>query len=228
MRHIARTLVLVAGLAAAGCSTGSLFGSPEPTSQANTSTSGTRTSFTDRMSAFFLGNPAPPGTGVAGPNPDTDCPAIDIRSGASTYSVGASGGEANATNLRYQASIARASRECAVLGATLTIKVGIQGRVLLGPAGGPGQLDVPIRLALVKEGMQPSTIWTKFYRIPVTMPPGQTNASFIHIEEDLTVPVPSAADLDSYIIYVGFDPASAGQPERKKPPAKPKKPVASR
>jgi hypothetical protein len=229
MRHIARALVVIsAGVAAAGCSTGSLLGSSDQASPANTTTSGTRTSFTDRMSAFFLGNPAQPGAGVAGPSPDLDCPTMDIRSGASTYSVAAPGSEPNATNLRYQATIARASRECAVLGATLTIKVGIQGRVLLGPAGGPGQVDVPIRLALVKEGMQPRTIWTKFYRVPVTIPPGQTNVSFVHIEEDLTVPVPSAADLESYIIYIGFDPAAAGQPERKKPPAKPKKPVASR
>jgi len=177
------------------------------------------------MSAFFLGNPAT-GTGMAGPTADVDCPSMDIRQGASTYAVSAPGAEANATNLRYQVSIARASRECAVLGATLTIKVGMQGRILLGPAGGPGQIDVPIRLALVQEGLQPKTIWTKLYRIPVTVPPGQTNVSFVQIEEDLTIPRPSAADLEAYILYLGFDPAGAKEPERKKPPAK--KPRASR
>ena len=98
----------------------------------------------------------------------------------------------------------------------------MQGRVLLGPAGDTGQLEVPVRLALVEEGMQPKAVWTKLYRIPVTVPPGQTNVSFVHIEEDMTVPKPSAAALDNYVIYVGFDPAAAKEPERK--PTRPKKP----
>jgi hypothetical protein len=214
-------VVLAGGLVVAGCTSGgSLFGSSSPASAENTSTSGTKTSFTDRMSAFFLGSPAPAGTGMAGPTGDVDCPTMDIRQGASTYSVAAPGQEANATNLRYQASIARASRECAVLGATMTIKVGLQGRVLLGPAGGPGQVDVPVRLALVHEGMQPKTVWTKFYRIPVTVPTGQTNVSFVHIEEDMTVPTPSAAELDDYIIYVGFDPNGIKEPEKRAPRGK--------
>jgi hypothetical protein len=174
------------------------------------------------MSAFFLGNPATPGTGMAGPTGDVECPTMDIRQGASTYSVAAPGQEPNATNLRYQASIARASRECHLLGTNMTIKVGLQGRVLLGPAGDTGQLEVPVRLALVEEGMQPKAVWTKLYRIPVTVPPGQTNVSFVHIEEDMTVPKPSAAALDNYVIYVGFDPAAAKEPERK--PTRPKKP----
>ncbi len=224
VRHLVRALVLAAALAAAGCST-SLLSSSD---QANTTTSGTPTSFTDKIKSMFGTSPAPAGAGMAAQVPaEIDCPSMDIRQGAGTYAVSAPGTEPNATNLRFQASIARASRECAVLGATLTIKVGVQGRVLLGPAGGPGQVDVPLRLALVREGMEPKTIWTKFYRIPVTIPPGQTNVSFVHIEEDLTVPMPSAADLDSYIIYLGFDPGSVKEPERKKP-AKPKKPVASR
>lgn len=217
----ALALVLASGLAAAGCTSGgSLFGSSSPASAENTSTSGTRTSFSDRMSAFFLGNPAPAGTGMAGPTGDVDCPTMDIRQGASTYSVAAPGQEANATSLRYQASIAKASRECAVLGATMTIKVGVQGRLLLGPAGGTGQVDVPMRLALVREGMQPKTVWTKFYRIPVTVPPDQTNVSFVHIEEDMTVPTPTAAELDDYVIYVGFDPAGSKEPEKRAPRAK--------
>jgi hypothetical protein len=212
-------LVLAGALAAAGCaSNGNGFGSSDPA--ANSTTSGNRTSFSDRMNAFFFGTPSTNTTGMAGPTGDIDCPSMDIRSGASTFVVAGTGSDANATNLRYQASIARASRECAALGATLTIKVGVQGRVLLGPAGTPGQIEVPIRLALVQEGLQPKTIWTKFYRVPVVVPPGQTNVSFVQIEEDLTVPMPSSADLDAYIIYVGFDPAGREPERNKRPPAK--------
>ena len=59
---------------------------------------------------------------------------------------------------RYQVTIAQTARECAALGGVMTMKVGVQGRVLLGPAGGPGQVDIPLRMAVVQEGPQPKTV----------------------------------------------------------------------
>ena len=53
-------------------------------------------------------------------------------------------------NLRYQAGLSQTARECKLNGQTLTMRVGIQGRIILGPAGGPGQIELPIRLAVVK------------------------------------------------------------------------------
>ena len=73
----------------------------------------------------------------------------------------------------------------------MSIKVGVQGRVILGPMGGPGQVDVPLRYAVVREGAQPKTIVTKFKRLPVTVGPDQTHVQFVDIEEGLTFPVPS-------------------------------------
>ena len=41
-------------------------------------------------------------------------------------------------------------------GNIVTIKVGVQGRVILGPAGrGPATIDVPVRFAVVREGVEP-------------------------------------------------------------------------
>jgi hypothetical protein len=162
----------------------------------------------DRVSNFFFGPPAPlqPGQAAKPPEDLPDCPTIDVRQGASTLPVYGSG-EAAATNLRYQATIAQMARECAFGDATLTIKVGVQGRILLGPAGGPGQLDVPLRMALVHEGPEPRTLWTKLQKIRVNVPPGQTNVTFTHVEEGISVPKPRGADIDNYIIYVGFDQA---------------------
>ena len=144
-----------------------------------------------------------------------DCPPVDIRPGTSTLTINAAGRTPETTGLRYQGSITQTARECSATAGNLTIRVGVQGRLLLGPAGGPGQLDVPVRFALVQEGVQPRTIWTKLYRIPVTVEPGQTGATFTHVEEDLTVPKPSASMLEAYVIYIGFDPlAAAPQPKR--------------
>ena len=90
----------------------------------------------------------------------------------------------------------------------MTIKVGIQGRIILGPLGAPGPVEVPMRIALVREGVEPRTIWTKLYRVPVNVPPGQSNVPFVQVEEDITFPTPRPAELEAYIVYVGFDPTA--------------------
>ena len=162
-------------------------------------------------------------TPQSGSNPNTpaeiDCPGVDVRQGASTLSITAPGTDAGPMTTRYQVSIGQTARECAALGGVMTMKVGVQGRVLLGPAGGPGQVDIPLRMAVVQEGPQPKTVLSKFYRLAVAVPPGQASVPFVHVEQDLTFPLPGGALLDAYVVYVGFDPASLSQkPERK--PAK--------
>ena len=232
--RIASAALAVAFLAS-GCSSSGLLGAsqaqppPEPAASANTPKP---SSFRERMAALFSGRAAPPPNpaeaAAAQPAASDDCPTIDIRSGASTYAVGASGADPTATTLRFQATVARTARECTVLAGNMTVKVGVQGRVILGPAGGPGPIEVPIRLALVQEGVEPKTIWTKAYRVPVTIPPGQSNVPFVHIEEDISFPLPKPAELAAYVIYVGFDPTLVKEPEKrpeKKP--SPKKPRAS-
>jgi len=196
-------------IAVAGCSSNLVDSAPAASSGGS--------SFRDRMSSLFFGSPGTEAQALAAnaADPNQDCPVADIRSGASTLQVNA-GRDTSANTLRYQATIARLARECAVRGPTMTVKVGVQGRVVIGPAGGPGQIEVPLRYALVHEGPEPKTILTKFYRFPVTIAEGQGNVPFLHIEEDITFTVPSRGQLDNYVVYVGFDPAAAKEPPVKK------------
>ncbi|HVY59045.1 MAG TPA: hypothetical protein VHA77_14430 [Xanthobacteraceae bacterium] len=222
----AGALIIVGGLAA-GCSSTDMFGTSGAHAQAETpSSSSSSGSIGDRISDFLIGRPAQPGEApVAGGPPPSDfnCPSVDIRQGAGTLSVTAPNAAGqNALGLRYQVNFGQTARECVVLGATVTMKVGVEGRVILGPAGGPGQLTVPLRYALVQEGTTPKTIWTKLYKVPVTIPPDQTNVPFTHVEDDMTIPVPKPAELDAYVIYVGFDPIGAAE-ESKKGRGKPKR-----
>jgi hypothetical protein len=184
-------------------------------------------SFRERVAALFhraQDKTAEPGRAEAVPNAPAgaapDCPTIEIRSGASTYAVGPQGENPSAINLRFQATIARTARECSVSGGNMTMKVGIQGRIILGPAGAPGQFEVPLRLALVKEGIEPKTVWTKLYQVAVMVPPGQTNVPFVHVEEDMMFVMPNADELDAYVVYVGFDPMGAKEVPQKKPAPK--------
>jgi hypothetical protein len=172
---------------------------------------------TDRMKSFFFGSPSAPDSGTAAGTPaEIECPGVAVRQGASTLSISAPGAEATPMNTRYQVTIAQTARECAALGGVMTMKVGVQGRVLLGPAGGPGRVDVPLRVAVVHDGANPKPIISKLYRLAVDVPPGQTQVPFVHVEQDLTFPMPRLDVLDDYVVYVGFDPSAAPEkPERK-------------
>ena len=169
------------------------------------------------------GEPAA-GVGGATAASDVECPGVDVRAGAATLMIGSKPGEGepSALDLRYQGSIIRTARECHVNSGMMTMKVGIEGRVITGPAGGPGNVDVPLRIAVVKEGPEPKTIVSKFARIPVTITGSVDRVTFTHVESDIAFPLPTpVADIDAYVVYVGFDSMAAPAPKR--PAAKPKR-----
>jgi hypothetical protein len=202
---------MVAALALAGCgstSTSSLL-TTSPLDLFKTSSKATAT---DANAA------------AGAPEADTDieCPGVQVRNGASTLIIGSKPGQAEpaALDIRYQGSLIRTARECHVANGVMTMKVGIEGRVITGPAGGPGTVDVPLRIAVVQEGVAPKTITSKFGKESVTVSADVDRVTFTHIEPDISFPLPQpAGNIDSYVIYVGFDPLGA-PPEKKRPPAK--------
>lgn len=178
------------------------------------------------FSSFFAratANTTATGTTTDGKAPDFECPGVTIRDGASTFAISANPGEQSAMSLRYQAGINQSARECKLNGQTLTMRVGIQGRVILGPAGGPGTIELPLRLAVVHEGPNPRTIHTKLNRVPVTIQPGDTNVAFTFIEEDLSFPMPRVQGLiDEFVVYIGFDPHGFRETPPKRPQRQPR------
>lgn len=163
------------------------------------------------------------------PPDDIECPSIAIRTGAGTLSIGdtSKGSDPNVLALRYQGTIIRTARECNVTAGVMTMKVGVEGRVITGPAGGPGTVDVPLRIAIVQEGVNPKPIISKFARIPVTIVSDSDRVTFAHIESEISFPMPVPAGLiDNYVVYVGFDtmagPQKPAPRQRAKPAPKPR------
>src|SRR5665811_786017 len=99
-------------------------------------------------------------------------------------------GEPGALDVRYQGSIIRTARECHVNAGIMTMKVGIEGRVITGPAGGPGTVDVPLRIAVVQEGVNPKAVASKFGHETVTMNTSIDRVTFTHVESDIAFPLP--------------------------------------
>jgi hypothetical protein len=153
--------------------------------------------------------------------PELNCPPVTIRAGASTYLVGAPGQQAVGDNVRFQASITRTARDCTISNGQITGKIGIQGRVIAGPAGAPATIEVPMRVAVVQGGVNEKTIATKAYRTTVTMN-DQGSTPFTIIADDVVYPAPPAALGDTYIFYIGFDPQALGPEAKPKAPRKKK------
>jgi hypothetical protein len=181
-------------------------------------------SFTDKLKNLFGGGSKSeeqqqPQADPSEPQPDMDCPQVTIRAGASTYAVAAPGQQAIGNAVRYQATITKMARDCTKAGGEITARIGIQGRVIAGPAGAPPSIEVPLRVAVVQGGVGEKVIATKAYRTTVNMGEDES-VPFTFVAEDLVYPAPSGRAADNYIFYVGFDPqlvsASPAKPAKKK------------
>jgi len=198
-------VLAVAGAVLSGCGGGSTLGA----------TSNSSPSIGDRFSQLFgsksqaVGEAAPPPAAES----DLTCPPVTIRAGASTYTVAAPGKEPVGNDVRYQEIITRTARDCTLNNGQITARIGIQGRVIAGPAGSPASIEVPLRVAVVQGGVQEKTIATKVYRTTVVMNE-EGSAPFSLVAEEMVYPAPTAAAGDAYIFYIGFDP-QALKPEPK-------------
>ena len=132
----------------------------------------------------YGGLTAPP----AAPSPSDDayCPAVGIIEGGSAMQAFSGGRTGDANALRHQISIAQVARECtAQENGAILVKVGIEGRALVGPAGSAGRFDSPVTF-VIKRGDR--VVAAKTQRVAVAIPPGETQASFIAVENGLVVP----------------------------------------
>jgi hypothetical protein len=182
-------------------------------------------SLTDRFKSLFGGKPDQPAQTApvdsSQPEVEENCPPVTIRAGASTYAVGASGKPATGSDVRFQASITKTARDCTKMNGEIVARIGIQGRVIAGPAGAPAQVEIPLRVAVVQGGVSEKVIATKPYRTTVAMSE-EGNVPFTLVADDLVYPIPPGAVGDSYIFYIGFDPQALSPEPKPKAPKKKK------
>ncbi|WP_169728772.1 hypothetical protein [Salinarimonas rosea] len=130
----------------------------------------------------------------------TPCPRPEVIQGSAAQRVYRSGRSGSNQDLRYQIAVIDLARECvSTPEGQNRIKLGVQGRVLIGPAGGPGSFTAPVRIRV----RTPSTVYEDVARrVAVTVPAGQTLADFTLVEEGLEIPLSVG---DNFLIEVGID-----------------------
>ncbi|GAC1333904.1 MAG: hypothetical protein NVSMB26_15750 [Beijerinckiaceae bacterium] len=149
--------------------------------------------------------------GSAKTEPTIDCPEIRVPPGESALRVGGEG----SAGVRHQFSLGDVARECAAAGKDVTIKVGVKGRVVLGPAGQPGSYSAPLKIA-VREQLSEKILTSKTYTVGATIAPGATGANFIIVTDPFAIPFTNEHLADDYEVIVGFDKGGKAAPSPKR------------
>lgn len=143
-------------------------------------------------------------------DPDEECPQINVPAGTSSYAPSGGG------DIRYQARISNFARECVLEGGTAArIKIGVEGRFLLGLGGGSGSYSAPLRIAV--RDQDTNVVYSKVIRVSGTIPPGETQATFKVVDDGAVVPLAIEKPLKSYDIQVGFGEKGDAAPARHRP-----------
>ncbi len=148
---------------------------------------------------------------------DLDCPSVEVQDGAASVRVG---GPENAS-VRYQFDIAQTARECAPLGDKFSLKVGVSGHLLIGPAGSPGAYSAQLRIT-VRSEVDQKPAYSKVYKVEASTA-GAAEAPFELVSEPIVLPMTRTELAEDYTVIVGFDNGRAAEAShpRKRPPAKP-------
>ena len=151
---------------------------------------------------FSSGAPAPSAPALPAEVP---CPQVSVAPGGGAINS-YSGGRAGAPEaLRSQISIANVARECnGRPDGAIVVKVGVEGRVLVGVAGSAGRFEAPVRFA-IKRGDRVVASATR--RASVALAAGEIQGTFTVVEDGLVVPAGS----DDFDIEVGLGGSGAAE-----------------
>ncbi|MGN6683511.1 MAG: hypothetical protein ACTHKD_05820 [Devosia sp.] len=185
--RIAAAAALGIGLSA--CSMGGMFGGGgQPSAQTQALQNATATP--DQIAAMSPALPA-----IA-----TECPPIKVRPGAEAVYFYGKGQVGNPRDLQYQAVIDKQSRNCTVSNGLIMVKMGVVGRLMLGPAGNQQSVDLPLRFAVERGDSTP--LYSELYQIPVAVTPPAQAGDFVKVVDNVQIPYVAG---DEITIWVGFD-----------------------
>jgi len=133
------------------------------------------------------------------------CPEVIIADGGAA--IRAQAGQ-DSSGLRYQVSITNVARECTPTGnGGFRLKLGVEGRVLLGPAGSPGSYGATLSTTVTRGT---TTVARRGSRVGGTIPSGQSGVDFSHVEDGIVVPA-GKGDVE---IIIGLGQGGAATPAR--------------
>ena len=140
---------------------------------------------------------------------DINCPEVDIFEGGAAYRAGG----AESASVRYQFNIGDTARQCDPAGpGQATIKIGVAGNLVIGPAGSPGTYSVPLRITVTQDADH-KQVYSKTYKIEATA--DAVNSGLFRIVADpIVVAMPTLQLANLYTITIGFEGGNAAAAPR--------------
>ncbi len=131
---------------------------------------------------------------------DVYCPNVFVPDGGAAIQSFA-GAAGDNTRLRHQIVVSRLSRECRAMGdGSVSVRVGVELRAMLGPAGAPGRFDAPVTVSITY-GDKP--VMSRPHRVTIPIPAGTAQGEASLIENDLVVPADKAWGYDIEVTLAG-------------------------
>lgn len=127
------------------------------------------------------------------------CPRATLLDGTAILRTYTDGNDGNPDEVVYQATITDVTRSCRYRNGQLFMQVAAAGRVVNGPQGQQGSLNLPVRIA-VRQGED--LPYSQLGRIDVAMNQGAGATQFIFKDEQIVLAEPSVRNLQ---VLVGFD-----------------------
>jgi hypothetical protein len=187
-------------LAGCGGGSGSLIGLP-------VAGAGTGGSALGNLAQYGTTTPPPV---LAVPDEEVVCPPVSIEAGGAAIRLQSGG---SSEGVRSQVSITDVARECAAgPGGSVIVRVGAEGRSLIGPAGSPGAHFATMRIT-VRRG--DAVVASRTARVGANVPAGQGQAPWVHVEQGISIPANVLASRGDVDIFVSLSPGGA-EPRRRR------------
>lgn len=137
----------------------------------------------------------------------TGCPQFKIWPRDRLLTIYDIGREGDGLAIQYRGEITKTARECQIQPNQVTVKFGFAGRVLLGPRGRPGAVQMPIKVHVTDRGR--NIVLTQKISIGVTIPSDNPVGYFSTVREISFTLAPGVPPGD-YQLFVAFDRGTSG------------------
>lgn len=173
---------------------GGMFGSGAPPSQVKAVTE----------EQLLTAAKADEGATGATPTPEVSagCPRFQVWPRENNVTVYETGRVGDGLAIMHRGEITKTARECSVEGGKVTVKYGFSGRILLGPRGKTGNIELPLNIYVTDAKRE--KLQTERLKVDVQLAVDNPIGYFSAVRT-VTIPVAEGTRAGEYEVFVGFD-----------------------
>jgi hypothetical protein len=139
---------------------------------------------------------------AAAPDIAGGCPRFSVWSRDGQVTIYEQGRTGDGLGVLHRGEITKTARECRQEGNRITIKYGFSGKVLLGPKGKTGNVQLPLTVFVTDAKRERITQEAVRIEVPIAL---DKPIGYFSAVREVTFAVPEGARPGEFEVYVGFD-----------------------